>query len=340
MKGPDTNNKNWIRPDNISSWRHLEALLGCDRERIQRVSTIAGRFYAPFDVRHTAPGKWRHIDNPRGELKYLQSRVQKRILRRISLPEYILGGVQGQSIFLNATIHKQNRVVVSLDLKNCFPMISDLEIFKVFHQQLQYREELAGVLTKLTTIHHRLPQGAPSSTMLANLALAPMHESLNTLASQAGLAFTAWVDDLIFSGPAADHIISPAIKIIQGCGYAVSSKKIHVMRHGREPQRVTGTTVNRGVSVGQAYIRDVASEILALSHMRTIPSHRLESVWGKIRHVQWINSTQGSHLRRLAIKRLPSKGFQQSAPKRRSHRSCNNSKRHRFARACSQAKRS
>ena len=73
----------------IVSLGRLEEKLGRGRKDIIRIADRSGRYYRPFDRRKKNGSSWRHIDNPTGVLKELQSLVQRRILSGVPLPERI-----------------------------------------------------------------------------------------------------------------------------------------------------------------------------------------------------------------------------------------------------------
>src|SRR5438046_1585603 len=110
----------------LVSLRRLEQILGWDRESLRRFAEHAGRYYRPFDRRRQrGTGKWRHIDNPTDDLKKLQQRIERRILNHVPLPATMMGAVSGRSIRDNATRHLGQSMVVTLDLRACFPRTSD-----------------------------------------------------------------------------------------------------------------------------------------------------------------------------------------------------------------------
>jgi hypothetical protein len=45
-------------------------------------------------------------------------------LKRLILPEHLLGGVRGKSIIDNVNLHEKARCLVTIDIKNFFPSIS------------------------------------------------------------------------------------------------------------------------------------------------------------------------------------------------------------------------
>lgn len=291
----------------LVSMRHLEALLGRDRADIRRVANSAGRFYRPFDLRRTAgQGKWRHIDNPVGELKLYQSRIQERMFHDLVFPETMIGAVPGRSIKDNAALHLRQPMVVALDLRDCFPRISDREVYRVFNDVLACSAEISALLTKLTTFQHRLPQGAPTSPALANLSLLGLHDELISLAKTYDLNCSFYVDDIVFSGERALEVIEPAIRLIQSHGHAVRRDKIKRMPNSSR-QLVTGVVVNNGSSVTKDRRRILRSRLSDLSRDGAVAVRELRSILGEVVWVSWINSDQGEAFRRSVeeLLRLP-----------------------------------
>lgn len=281
----------------LVSMRKLEALLGRDRDKIRRVAKSAGSFYRPFDLRKTAGrGKWRHIDNPVGELKLYQSRIQERMFHDFAFPETMIGAIPGRSIKDNAALHLRQPMVVALDLRDCFPRISDREVYRVFREDLGCSAEISALLTKLTTFQHRLPQGAPTSPAIANLSLMGLHDELITLAKTYNLNCSFYVDDIVFSGERALEVIEPAIRLIQAHGHAVRRDKIKRMPNSGR-QFITGVVVNTELSVIKDRRRILRSRLSEISHDGTVAERELRSIVGEVVWVSWINSAQGDALR-------------------------------------------
>ncbi|MGH7488659.1 MAG: reverse transcriptase family protein, partial [bacterium] len=213
----------------VVSTRRLEALLHRDRKDIERIASHAGRYYKPFDLQRPGSTKWRHIDNPTEELTKLQANIYRAIFATYDFPSNIVGGIHGRSIKDNMSEHLGQPVLVTMDIKECFPHIHDLHhVFPMF-RRLGFSSEVAGLLTKLTTFQHRLPQGAPSSSIIANLVMEPVHREINKIARAYGLHWTMYVDDIAISGARARDAIIPVIRALQREGYGVAHRKIHVM---------------------------------------------------------------------------------------------------------------
>lgn len=212
----------------LVSLRRLEFLLRRDRSDLKRVAGHAGRYYDPFDILSSDRAKWRHIDNPFGELKTLQSRIYRAILADYTFPANVVGGIPGRSILDNVTPHLSQPVVVAVDIRNCFPSIGNKQVFDAFRESLGFSGVVASLLTRLTTFQRRLPQGAPSSPIIANLVLQPLHRELLAF----GLRWTMYIDDITVSGERARSAVMPIVRAVQQAGFSVSHHKIHVMSNG------------------------------------------------------------------------------------------------------------
>ena len=98
-----------------------------------------------------------------------------------------------------------------------------------------------------------LPQGAPTSPALANLCAFRLDCRLAGLARKAGINYTRYADDLIFSG---DHQFEESLArfrilvcgIVLNEGFSIRRRKTRVMRSGSR-QEVTGIVVNRHPNV-------------------------------------------------------------------------------------------
>ncbi|MFA5135882.1 MAG: reverse transcriptase family protein [Patescibacteria group bacterium] len=280
----------------VVSVRKCEYILGEEIQQLERIARNVDPYYNPFQKKKGK--KIRQIDNPRGELKLIQSKIKDRILSKLSLPENMLGGVKGKSIKDNACIHKDQKVVVNIDLKNCFPNISHKMIFAIYRNVLCYSTKLSSLLTKLTTYEGHLPQGSPASTILANLALIPLYNSIKEYTDFHKLNMSMWVDDITVSGDYADNHLMQIVKMVQNHCFSLSNGKINIMKHGmKKPQIVTGLAVNKTVGIPKEkmalYINEIKQLLL---NPQTVKKSSLD---GKLKHVKYINQKQYKKLDKL-----------------------------------------
>lgn len=195
--------------------------------------------------------------------------------------EVITGFIPGMSILDNARPHVRKEVILSIDLKNFFPSIppnriaTALKLTGGFYNNVpttvtgieQTNSLFARVLNLVTTSKGRLPQGAPTSPMLANWACVGGDEALVEFCDEHRLTYTRYADDLTFSSYSSidQDVVDELITLINGYsgnygvkkvgvfgpGVCVAPKKVKFMRRHKQ-QRVTGIVVNEKLSIPRA----------------------------------------------------------------------------------------
>lgn len=284
----------------LVSKHRLSAILGYQFASLEGVAQKAGSYYKPCEI--LIKQKNRRIDKPISELKVIQKLILRKILYSIPLPPTMFGGVPGCSTKQNAEYHIGQPKVVTLDLRDFFPKTNDKKVFAIY-KKYKCSDEIASLLTKLTTFQYRLPQGAPTSSMLANLVLLPLHNEIQTITTKLGLKFTIYVDDITISGVNAENAISIVIDLIHKHGYGVKRPKIYCMPANKQ-QIVTGLIVNRKVAVPKNKRQEIIREILKLRDMSEVSNQSIQALLGSISYIKSISPKTGSSLESLAKKLL------------------------------------
>lgn len=209
----------------IRTTSHLAYVLKFDIKEINFITDNIGRFY----TEHRIPKKngYRVINPSHRRLKVLQKRIQKDILNQLPLPDYAYGAVKGRDNVGNTTQHKGKRYKFATDLRNFFPSVNNRQVNRMFLNH-GFSPTVARILTRLTTYKGKVPQGAPTSSSIANLVFAETGNKLNKLAQGNNITFTTFIDDLAFSSPYDFKEKTPEIvKIITEDGYRISQNKTH-----------------------------------------------------------------------------------------------------------------
>ena len=164
----------------LVSIRRLGHVLSLAPSVLRAVANDAGRSYRSFQQHSVKNGrlKVRQIDQPVGRLETVQERIKERILAKFPFPEGINGGVKGRSPTTNALPHVRQPEVVKVDIKNFFGSVTAKAVARAWKEQFGCGADVTWLLTRLTTYKGHLPQGARTSTALANLALLPVAREL------------------------------------------------------------------------------------------------------------------------------------------------------------------
>lgn len=280
------------------SKRHVAALLGCEWRRLVQLAENVGYEYTSFDT--PAGKKWRHIDNPSRHLKLIQRRISRRLLQTRVLGEHMYGAAPGGSVLKHVSVHQGQRHVVTLDLRNCFPRTTHQRVHGVFTQALRCSRPIARVLTKLTTFHRRLPQGAPTSGLLAHLSLCPLYQQLLAVCCRYELRLSFYMDDIAMSGAQVRRAIPEAIRLIGEFGHSVRCAKTRVMGSTKERRITNLVLVREGVQVPSEYIATVEHELLAALAKNTVTTKEVQRLEGMLHHIERVNAAQAVELRKLA----------------------------------------
>lgn len=167
----------------------------------------------------------RTINPPKNELKEIQKRINNYLVGNLSIPEYAFGGIKRRDNVKNARYHKGQKFVFQTDLKDFFPYITYKMVYEMYMRN-GFSHDVASMLTKLTTYKGQLPQGAPTSTTIANLVFVPTGLELQAIADREGLRFTTFVDDVTFSSQTDfKHLVPEIIQTITSHGYKISQGK-------------------------------------------------------------------------------------------------------------------
>ena len=247
----------------VVSVRYLASLLQIRPQPLRDVADRAAALYLPFILVQNKGGRIKHrpIDNPGPELKWVQARIKRRLLDTYDFPTFMCGGVRRRSTRDNAKKHVGKSEVVTVDLQNFFGSVTNHQVAAVWRRDFGASEEVAWLLTRLTTLDGHLPQGAPTSTALANLVLLPTALRLSQECRQRGLSFSVYVDDITLSGRNASETISLVIDETAKAGFSVARDKVVVMPNNAL-QRVTGHTVNRRLSNGRVILKRARRELV------------------------------------------------------------------------------
>jgi len=287
--------------------RQLERTLDIPREKLRDVAAHAGAYYRPFPSERKARpfqrkpvGKKRLIDNPIEPLAYVQKRINARLLRPLSIPDYLFGGVKGKTVLDNVAIHIGNRNLVKIDIKSFFPSVTNAHVYFVWRDVLGCGSEVASLLTKLTTVDGHLPQGAATSTTLANLVLASIDGEIRQACAAQAISYSTWVDDLAFSGATPKGVIPIVIRTLRQHGFRVSRKKLEVLGPG-DRRVLNGILMSRRPSVVRERIGQLRAGLHRLSHTQFSAKELqqyIRRLRGSLQQVETIAPTKVEKLKR------------------------------------------
>lgn len=233
----------------------------------------------------------RLLEVPAPRLRRVQRTVLDEVIAGLPAHPAAHGFVPGRDVLTGAREHVGREVVVRADLSSFFASVTAGRVYRTL-RALGHPEAVAHVLTGLCTnrapVHvlaamprggsdaerhalrrslaqPHLPQGAPTSPHLANLALHRLDVRVAAYADACGAVYTRYADDLVLSGGTdvarrVGPLLDGVRRIVRDEGYRLNESKTRVQpRHRR--QAVTGVVVNDRLGVGRREVDALRAQL-------------------------------------------------------------------------------
>lgn len=231
------------------------------RKTIMRRREISN--YRIFSIKKHSGGR-RYIHQVNKELFNVQQFINSEILQKIKPHHSSFAFHSDGGIKKCALKHCGARWLFQYDLKDFFYTINEKKIYEIFHNH-GYKSLLAFELARICTTtrlpmsmknkyikscsknvkykfydNHQLgilPQGAPTSPMLSNLAAFELDTLLTDLANKHKLVYTRYADDITFSAYLDKRkekftIHKDIVKTIAESGFIINNKKTRIAGPG------------------------------------------------------------------------------------------------------------
>lgn len=301
---------------------HLAHVTGADYKYLRSIVARTHDGYKPFTIRKRNGGP-RLIATPEPTLLAVQRWIARRILAERPVHHASMAYAPGDSPLVCANRHLGARWLVKFDIHDFFESISERSVYFVF-RDCGYQPLISFELARLCTRVHseyaknpagwrserrsgegsisayddsrlgHLPQGAPTSPMLANLASLRLDNLLDHIASREGLVCTRYSDDVVFSTDAdltrqrVRNLIYDVARTFRAFGHVLHRKKITVAPPGAR-KMVLGLLVDGDrVRLSRAYRGRLESHIRGIERFglaEHAASRHFASIWGLVRHV-------------------------------------------------------
>lgn len=305
----------------ILTLKHLAHLTGLEYAYVREIVERARDPYKPFRIGKRKGGT-RLIAAPEPMLLALQRWIATNILSQMEVHHASCAYAPGASPVKCAARHLGASWLIKVDIHDFFESITERAAWRVFRSagyQPLVSLELARLCTRQprgreksnkkwwltapkrysikpyrTQLMGHLPQGAPTSPMLANLASHRLDGALQALADRYGLVYTRYSDDIAFSTGGnfdrkrAGRLILEVERLFASFGHALHRKKTTVSPPGAR-KIVLGLLVHgTEVRLNGAYRRRLADHIRGVEHfgLSAHKEHRhFSSLLGMIRHI-------------------------------------------------------
>jgi len=194
-------------------------------------------------------GGIRYVYDTKAPLKPLLKKINTTFFKQVYFPPYLTGSLAGNDFITNAAIHKGAKQAFTEDITKFFDNITSHHVYRIWHDFFGFSDEVASLLTNLTTREGRVFQGTPTSSYLANLAFWDREPALVERLSQKGIRYSRYVDDLTMSSTDAlsaedkTWLISQVYGMIGAAGFKPQRAK-HDSLPASRPIKIMGLNAN------------------------------------------------------------------------------------------------
>ena len=237
----------------IGSEAALAATLGMSLDVLKDFSTSIEKKYSSFQI-PKKNGKLRTICSPNGDLKIIQKRINRSIFENIKYPEYLFGGIAGQDYVKNARRHVGAKALITMDVCDFYPNIKVKAVEGIFQHFCKFPPAVVKLLATLTTLNGSVPQGACTSSHLANLVFFDLEHRVVSDFKDKKLIYSRLLDDICISSQTlmksndVTAAINKVATLLTVSGFKIRKNKTRItsISNPEELMEITGLWLNRG----------------------------------------------------------------------------------------------
>lgn len=215
------------------------------------------------------PGSTRHTFDALGLLKEIHGRIKIAFFDKVQFPAYLHGSLKGCDYVTNASLHTNKKLLICEDVKKFFPSVGEAFVEDVWCGFFGFSPGVAKLLAKLTTKDGALPQGAITSSYLANLVLWRDEPLLHAKLASRGITYSRYVDDMAMSSVTylskenQTWAIAQLYGMLRRNGLKAGRAK-HEIFSASEPMIATKLIVNRKPALAQKKRSQVRAQVKQL----------------------------------------------------------------------------
>ena len=301
----------YYRKKPIGSVGALCSALRVSEPALRHLVDNIDKHYTPYQIQKE-DGKPRALLIPSLHLKTIQKRINREIFAHIEYPSYLFGGIEKRDYLKNAKAHAPADALIALDVKNFYPSIRFDDVVGVFQYLMKFPRGVSELLARLATHNGRIPQGACTSSHIANLILHDVEYHLVQYFSDCGYKYTRLLDDIcissprIFSPKRVSMVIEKVAAMLHRKGLKLKNSKtrVTVRSNPKTLMEVTGLWINRGsprLAVRQR--RAIRAEVFQCTRIpvdqRTEREYHVAyaSASGKVANLQYLCYSDARRLR-------------------------------------------
>jgi len=292
----------------VRSLTTLAEILDLTEAQLSKLAANANRMYW-FRPQKKKDGSLRETWDAFPQLKNVHALINQRFLRQVNYPLYLQGGIRDQQnprdYVRNVRMHAGSACAITLDITDFFPSIGRHQVLSIWRDFFRFSDDVAKTLTALTTKDGVLPQGARTSSYLANLVFWDIEHELVDYFQRQGWTYSRLTDDITISkkttpvGDETTRICSLAVSFIQRHSYTLKREKQKILR-GNQRMKINGLIANRHAALPKSERNRIRAQIntlaCKLADGEDIDLHFIRSTLGKLDKLRRLHPWEAKQL--------------------------------------------
>jgi RNA-directed DNA polymerase len=265
----------------------LGLCLSISPQLIWKIANAPGQYYRHFTLPKKGGGQ-RQIESPRIFLKVIQWFLADFVLDDLPVHDSVHSFAIGRSIATNALMHQRRAFVGGVDIENFFGNVNRNAVLNLLLGN-RFDQAEADIVSRLVTNQNRLPQGAPTSPVIANAVLYEFDAAVSQMCTQHHLSYSRYADDITVSGDDRGRILS-ILDFISGVlrenhGLRLNTDKTRIASR-RGQQRVAGVVVNDEAAPPRLFRRKIRATFHEASKNPRVYLERIAELGGYLGYLK------------------------------------------------------
>jgi Reverse transcriptase (RNA-dependent DNA polymerase) len=246
----------------IGSLDSLARALNVSVDKLLEVAESTEVSYIPNEpiIKH---GKTRQTYAVNEPLHSIQDNILEKIISGVEFPDFLQGSIRDlnfpRDYVRDANIHARSEVLLKEDISRFFSSTRATLVYRTWKYFFNFPDEVAEILTNLTTYKDFLPEGASTSPAISNLVFWDREPNLEFDLRQKGYVYSRYVDDISVSFATRidkdelQNITTKIYRMFIACGLKPNRDKDEngilkkrVVRTKNKPMTLHGLNINSG----------------------------------------------------------------------------------------------
>jgi len=288
-----------ITNESISSIENLIVALGLSEAEYKNIQDLDGNNRYTSITLKKKNGHDRVVYDPHPLVRKFQRRIKNRLFNQIRYPAYLYGSISDpehpRDYISCAQHHCKAKTILKIDITSFFDFIDYDLVYKIFNKLFFYSEDVSEALADICTREGVVPQGAPTSSFIANLCFFDVEGRIVKNLERQKLSYTRLTDDITVSSAIQDKDLTKAksiiVSMIENAGFKINSEKTTIESISTAAFKIHGLRINKDTpQLPRDEIRRIRAAVNNLKTLSRAPNartsfdyrKRYESISGRV----------------------------------------------------------